>query len=55
MNPLMKYFIDIKNFELPYDKDDYVDDWTCRECGQSNSEGDDYCISCGSSYYEQNP
>ena len=40
--------------KLPYDEDDYVDDWTCRECGQSNSEGDDACISCGSTWTEQN-
>ena len=37
-----------------FDEGEYVDDWTCQECGQSNSEGDDYCISCGSSFDEQN-
>ena len=33
---------------------EYIDDWTCQECGQVNSEGDDACISCGSTWTEQN-
>ena len=33
---------------------EYVDDWTCQECGQVNSEGDDACTSCGSTWTEQN-
>ena len=33
---------------------EYIDDWTCQECGQANSEGDDVCISCGGTWTEQN-
>ena len=35
--------------------DEYVDDWSCKNCGHhSIPEGEDICPNCGSTWEEQN-
>ena len=35
--------------------DEYVDDWSCKECGHTEiSEAEDACPECGSTWAEQN-
>ena len=36
-------------------EEEYVDDWSCKECGHTEiSEAEDACPECGSTWAEQN-
>ena len=44
-----------KNKNPKMEFNEYIDDWSCKNCGHDSiSEGEDACPNCGSTWEEQN-